>query len=563
MNKSVFLIIVVVLTACQMAFAASTKPVEQNGWLEVSPSSIGYPEYTKPAVEKQYTLMLKNVGPLTITIPVVTPFEDSAKPSAAPGWLGYGTLPGDILPGDSTTMVLELNDGGVVMSSAPTQLFGRLRFYFGPSGDSLDLPISFIVADTIVFPVWDTVTTQCGIPLTVGTNGNLGAHGIGGANFGFWQTSPECDTGENNPGNADIYLADASPVIVRRAGVGNYIGSWSVHSGDVTSPNGFKPLFPSPNRGYFSGARWQGYNSGIFCTTDSLVKLERTVWAPNGATNNDSCKFVIMRTRIFPYSIGMSVSGLAIGDVFDWDIPSDSGELLNIAGTDPTRRLVYMRGFDSADPGTDCYNNSLRYGGAALIKMHMKDCVGNTTLFAGYNAANDSFVYPAGGFVPQQLWENMQSTGYSNESRIADLHSMLVYKNGAANAGFTLPANDTLNIWTAIAVVRPTGGTTAQGLDSLRKEIDKAFAWSNNVATCCCGCCELTRGNVISIPWTTPNLSDLSYLIAYMTVTPRPVIYCFAEADVNGSGDIDISDLSLLITFLTVTPRPTLPPCPF
>jgi hypothetical protein len=207
-----------------------------------------------------------------------------------------------------------------------------------------------------------------------------------------------------------------------------------------------------------------------------------------------------------------------------------------------------------------------------MITMHMKDCVGGGsaggTLYAGYNAANDSFVYPAGGFVPEELWANMQSTGYSNEARITDLHSVLVYKNGAANAGYTLPANDTLTIWTAMAVVRPTGGTALQAVDSLKKEIDKAFAWYANVRTCAPSlqCCLGTRGNVNKSLAETPDLSDLSLLISYLTVTPKPVLLCLPEANVNGSGtDLtvpDLSDLSLLIAYLTVTPKPVLPNCP-
>lgn len=545
--------------------AADHQAIVQNGVLQVTPASIGYPEYTYPAVKKHYTLTLKNTGPITITVPYATAFEDSIKPSTplVPGWLGYGALPPTILPGDSATVTLTLNEGGVV-TYGPRVLYGKLRFYYGPSGDSLDLPIHFTVADTIVFPVWDTIITQCGIPLTVGTNGNLGAHGIGGANLNFPKPSPECDTGGNNPGNADIYLADASPVVVRRVAPGNYVGSWSLHNGDITSPNGFKPLFPGGNRGYFSAARWQGFITGTFCTVDSLVKIERTYWAPSGATNADSCHFVIMRTRYWPYTINQSVSNLAIGDAFDWDVPSDSGEILNVAGTDPTRRLVYMRGFDAADTGEVCYTNSRRYAGAALIAMHLKNCVQETSLYGGFNAANDSLVYPASGFIPEQLWANMQATGYSNESRVTDLHSVLAYKNGPSNVGYTLPANDTLTIWTAVAVVRPTGGSTAQGLDSLKREIDKAFKWYVTLKTCVCGscCCIGTRGNVNKSPAEAPDLSDLSYMISNLISSPNPIWPCFDEADINGDGKVDLSDLSWMIAYLTTEPRPTLPNCP-
>lgn len=536
--------------------------------LSVSPGFIEYPEYTKPGVEKQYTLTLENTGNTTLNLTSVTAVEDSVKPAApaVPGWLAYSGAPANIAIASSANMTLELNNSGVV-AAGPRRLFGHLVFSYGPPAKTLNFPIEFIVADTIVFTTWDSITTQCGIRLTVASNGNMGNNFLGGANMGFPQPSPECDTGANNAGDADIYLGDASPVIVRFVAPSTYIASWSIFQDGFASANGFKPLFPGGTRGSFSAARWDGYNSGTFCTSDSLIKVEKTWWAPAGATNADSCKFIIQRMRVFPYTIGNSVSGLAIGEAFDFDVATDSGTSNDVAGTDPTRRLVYMRGFTSTDTAIsnhNCYINSRRYAGAALITMHLKNCTQETSLYAGYNAANDSFVYPEGGFVPAQLWANMQFSGYTNESRIVDLHSVLVYKNGASNAGYTLPANDTLTIWTAMAVVRPGGGTAAQGLDTLKKEIDKAFAWYVNVRTCVpSGCCIGTTGNVNKSVSETPDLSDLSLLISYLTVTPKPALPCVPEANVNGSGvNPDLSDLSLLISYLTQTPKPTLPNCP-
>jgi hypothetical protein len=51
-------------------------------------------------------------------------------------------------------------------------------------------------------------------------------------------------------------------------------------------------------------------------------------------------------------------------------------------------------------------------------------------------------------------------------------------------------------------------------------------------------------------------------MIAYLTVAPRLTLPCEDAAYVNGSDAIDLSDLSLLITYMTVTPKPTLPACP-
>lgn len=75
-------------------------------------------------------------------------------------------------------------------------------------------------------------------------------------------------------------------------------------------------------------------------------------------------------------------------------------------------------------------------------------------------------------------------------------------------------------------------------------------------------CCSGTTGNVNLSVSESPDLSDLSLLVGYLTLTPRPTLPCLEEANVTASGAIDLTDLSLLIAYLTVTPRPTLPNCP-
>jgi hypothetical protein len=75
-------------------------------------------------------------------------------------------------------------------------------------------------------------------------------------------------------------------------------------------------------------------------------------------------------------------------------------------------------------------------------------------------------------------------------------------------------------------------------------------------------CCTAARGNVNGSTGETPDLSDLSTLIAYLTQTPRPILSCPNETNVDGIGGTDISDLSMLIAYLTQTPPPVLPSCP-
>ncbi|MCM2271124.1 MAG: hypothetical protein NDJ18_01000 [candidate division Zixibacteria bacterium] len=77
-------------------------------------------------------------------------------------------------------------------------------------------------------------------------------------------------------------------------------------------------------------------------------------------------------------------------------------------------------------------------------------------------------------------------------------------------------------------------------------------------ASCCIG----VTGNVNKSSAETPDLSDLSLLIAYLT-NAVGVLPCPAEANINGAGAIDITDLSWLIARLTsLIDPPTLPNCP-
>ena len=89
----------------------------------------------------------------------------------------------------------------------------------------------------------------------------------------------------------------------------------------------------------------------------------------------------------------------------------------------------------------------------------------------------------------------------------------------------------------------------------------KVFVYDGSL-TVNAGCCIGSTGNVNKSVLETPDLSDLSLLIAYLTQSPRPTLQCEKEANVNALSTVDLSDLSLLISYLTQTPRPTLPVCP-
>jgi len=509
--------------------------------LDVVPSYVGFPEYVKPNSSKTDTLQLTNVGNTLLTFTGLTTFEDSSKGPGAPvtGWLSYTSLPATLNEAETKPMYVTFNCNAV--SQIGTVLFGRLRFAFTTPATTQDFQIRLIVTDTVAYTDWDTVSTAC-TDLVVQTNGNMGRAGDQEVNMDYFGPN-DCDIGNNSRGESRIYLYDGSPVVIRHVSPTVNRVSWSIYSDGFISPYGFKPMTGAgyAPHGLFSTASYEGFNSGTFITVDSMVKVEKTWWAPK---HPDSCNFIIQRMRVFSANIASPVTSLVIGEQFDFDVPTDSGNANNVGGTDPSRRLVWLRGFNSADTVTDCIDNSRRYAGVALLNWFMKNKSCFDSLYAG-KAVNNTVLQGGGSYIADSIVRAMHVAGYAAEPQVVDQAMMMTYKDGAS--GWTLPANDTLTIFTALATVRTSASTNA-GLDSLKKAIDKAKEFVKKNLGVCASCCTGVTGNVNMAGIV--DLSDLSALVSYLTGGGY-VLPCQPEANVNNAGIVDLSDLSALVSYLT------------
>ena len=224
-----------------------------------------------------------------------------------------------------------------------------------------------------------------------GSNGNIGGNYTGGVNLDYYNDNLlECDNEQNwngededtIPGDASVYLGDASPVILTAEIDGadtTVTASWSIFGDGFASENGFKPVegelvvgldtikLSKPTHYTESGGvPYDCFHSGTFVTIDSTLALDKTVYAPvSGGVVN---QYVIQMLRIFSYD-GAAHSGLVIGEAFDWDIPSDTGSY-NQSATDPVNDLIYQIGGEWVDPHGDsleCTDNDTRMGGAVRI----------------------------------------------------------------------------------------------------------------------------------------------------------------------------------------------------
>ncbi len=384
------------------------------------------------------------------------------------------------------------------------------------------------------------------------TDGSMGRQGQGKVNLDYFNYG-DCDTSDAILGSTKVYLYDGSPVILRhQLSPDSIFASWSILNDGFSSIHDFKmvidqvpPIFSHVDS---VTATYQKVQSQQLITSDSMLALEKTWWAPRNA--GDSCNFVIQQMRIFPYK-GTAVAYLTIGEAIDWDIPSDTASL-NTGGFDASRNLVYQRGWDKPVDPTQCQPNNGRYGGMAMLghytmsQFNVDPLVNGTDLYGGYTASNATYVYPTGAFVPRELYDNMQNPGFTADGTVEDQHSVLTYENN-----YTLPANDTLVIYTVVASVK--NGT----LTDLQTTIDKARKWYSSHVRNIYSCCTTpTRGDLNGDG--SVDIGDLTCIIDY-EFTGSMCFTCFAEADVDGSGSIDISDLSVLIDFLFH--GITLPPC--
>jgi hypothetical protein len=291
-----------------------------------------------------------------------------------------------------------------------------------------------------------------------------------------------------------------------------------------------------------NAATYQKFVSGQFVTVDSALAVEKTWWAP---TATDSCNFIIQKMMVFPYK-GTAQSGLVLGEAFDFDVPGDTASY-NTGGFEATQNLVYQKGYEyQSVVGKECQKNDRRFAGTAMLayykqsEIHTDTCVGHTDMYGGYTALNSDYVYPAGSFVPRELWTNMGNPGLAAAPDNADQHTVLTYKYN-----YSLAATDTFVVYSAIATIK--NGTLAD----LQSSISKAQKWykGNLRGVACLSCCIGTTGNVDGDGGDVCDISDLSAMVDYLFFGGA-ISTCFEENDVNQDVAVDISDLQSLIDFL-------------
>ncbi len=564
---------------------------------EPSWTEIDFPEWTKHGTAYNKPLTIENGGNAN-TVFTFALNEDGPLT----GWLtvsaeftGTVTIPYgcDNTVSDTVTINgdLAINAPGTIV-----HLSGNMTATGNMVPPTVVMPIDFWIVDTLVSPVFDTITTGC-FSLVVANTGNWGNQGASEVNLDFFNHG-DCDNaepgseGDTIPGDATVYAYDASPVICWPSG-DSVLCNWSIFGTSYVDDEAFFPWshVPPVNMGDF-----ELYQSE-FVTRDTGILIKKLWIAPyNQGPPDQGCNFIIQVLKIMRHPLATGDErwdSLNIGEAIDWDIPTDSSSR-NLSGFDAPNRLVYQQGQDYEPDAAQCQPNEDRYGGIALLDI--VEIEGNDTLtfldgevaeqYGVYTEDNDTYVYPAGGFVPEELNTNMTNyEGYNKEtdSLNNDLHSMMTFRHNYTLTDTTTRliifkclitcridyatfiANvEACHAWYLEHLVPKVTGACCIGEDcfvmSEQACLDAGGTYKGDDVSCvpnpCLGCCIGIRGNVDYDPGDVIDISDLVYLVDYMfTGGEEPP--CFEEADMNGDEVIDISDLVWLVDYMfTGGPQP-------
>ncbi|MCX6829917.1 MAG: hypothetical protein NT002_11645 [candidate division Zixibacteria bacterium] len=506
-----------------------------NPRLECTPNEIGDPAWTKPSTPLDTTVRLENIGNAILHI-----FAVNIVKTTYPGqdWLGITGVPWTIshLVPNFVNATVNLNKGGAI-TSGPKVCEGFIEFVTDAPTSPDTLPVRLIVADTVQFPEWASIRTACN-RIVLNNAGNLGRQGNQGGGAYDLDFFNDCDTTLNTNSqddNAKIYLYDASPFILRAKGnnPGDTILNSYIFDADWLNKNGFRPgqaLVVDST----SHADYQYAYTNQFLTSDSGMGIECEYWMP---PHPDTCGFLIQRLKIVNKR-GVAYSNLMIGELMDWDIPSDSG-VENGSDYDATRQMMWCYGGEygpDSITNNDCVPANNRAGGFAYLNGYKLPASSSADRFPNitcmYTGLNADWVYSTGNFVPQQLYNKLNTcSGYQpwqstrpmmEDSLYQDLNMVAYY--GKKNLG----VNDTLIFIKILATEYNTGAA------GLKTTIDKAEQWwrdrFNNAPIVQS---KTFYGNKAQLMIGTVTGFDLDGDVITMTATGLPGTSIFAD---NGNG---------------------------
>ncbi|HWR81754.1 MAG TPA: hypothetical protein VN285_00475 [Candidatus Deferrimicrobium sp.] len=493
--------------------------------LIVTPFKYDFPTWTKHGVKLDTTLRIEAAGNCSLHYSLTT---------TGTGMGPAGPVTGDMKPGEIDAHTISMNTDlhnvpGTIVYRTGSVVIAWNGIGCPPATATTTVDVKYWIADTVVKPVWDTLETSC-TRLTIANTGNWGHQGKGKVNMDYRALGGDCDT------TYTYYIYDASPIICYKKGAVEHC-SYQFAEMSFADTNGMKPVgnhTPVTDMGDY-----YVFESGKIVTADSNIAIEKVWYAPK--SNNDTCSFMIQCVKVYLNQTSEAMTNIRIGEIMDWDIPSDSGSD-NVSGFNASLNLIYQRGLEG---GGGCQSNANRWGGIDWLDG-FKNGVRYTTNepHGAYTSINSKDIYPWQTINEDSAYKYMANSGYTAEDSITDQYTLMTFDTIPS-----LAVADTYVFY--VEIVSHKNGDLA----SFENEVRASKKWyCDHISPIPCGCC-VNRGNVDDIigPAGPVDVSDLTYLVAFL-FSGGAAPPCVDQANVDGivgpAGPVDVSDLTYLVAFL-------------
>ena len=518
---------------------------------------ISQSDYTHPAnwvksgTEKSFEVKIENTGNDVLNVTSITANLSGATPSGA---VQITPTSLTVDAGSSDYVQVTINPGGTISPPAGTAVPIEAEVVF-TGNDQRNPTYSFlintVVADTVAQIVWDSVYTGASsawqLALTVSNNGSAGHLGTHYVNMDFVNTGLECDTDD-----ASVYLYDLCPVIM--SDPTHY--SWNPYwTGEASQSFNFVPVSDGAHYKHTSGSFYDSFQSDKFVNSDSSIAMAKTWLAPK-----EDISYVVERIDVWSND-GAIHPGVCIGELVDWDVPSDMGTN-NRGGwvADPgSVDYLWQQGLEY-NPGADCHDNDRRLAASGLLGYYTQaefdadGTINHTGLRGGAVLLKSDLFEPFSDLlIPDSVWTYLNRAGLSANNAEAGDRSCLL------SIGTFDISPDPLIIWVVHATIYDGDLTT------LQTAVDRAESWyivNRSIGpgpTICCG--RYTggyTGNTDCDKEGKMGLADITRLIDRVYLSKLPLC-CEANGNVDGDDDgrLNLADITKLIDHIYLTKKPT------
>jgi len=443
--------------------------------------------------------------------------------STETGWINVNPASG-IIPAGATNFPLAISLSDPPPGHNGVGFRAELVITHEASGSPRVIPLCLFIAYSDSWPTYANLSTAC-LRLRVFDNGFM-ADNIPGKSFDYFD---DCDTFSTNT-ISSVYLYGGSPVIT------------FLHASDTVR---FAAFSSYPENGAFTPIQRiavdsisnPSYTLGMakFQTASPWFHIygQAEYYVPR---HPDSCEFIIQKYRFYGPN-DTTYNGIVLGELLDWDIPSDSGTLNNSA-CDWSRKAIYQIGAEyNQDDSTEALcpqESNDRFGAIASDYRFFQNAVTKPYL----TLVNPNYVQPL--LPPGPTYRLMSQTlgcqaftSSHPDSQYVDLATLVTFDE------FQIRPRDTICIINILAVSK-TGQTT------MNNNLDKARVFIDQHPEITCTCVN-HPGDANHDG--SANVGDAIYIINYIFKGgPQPA--CMGEADANCDCALNVGDAVWMVNYV-------------